>query len=164
MWIRYEKRDVLFGLVVYAAGDTVATLILGTYNPLRMLGMMLVGATVYAFEIPNYCERIEICSNRVCGPVRSALTRTGLALLYFNPLWIARHLLFIAIFSGNWSDIGISILMTALISWLVNIPISITGNAVIQLAIPLRWRFLGSSVFSALLAVYYALAGVWFAQ
>ncbi|MBD3367580.1 MAG: hypothetical protein GF405_05345 [Candidatus Eisenbacteria bacterium] len=164
MWIRYEKRDVLFGLVVYAAGDTVATLILGTYDPVRMLGMMLVGATIYAFEIPNYCERIEICSNQVCGPVRGALAKTGLALLYFNPLWIARHLLFIAIFSGNWSDVGLPILMTALISWVVNIPISITGNAVIQLAIPLRWRFLGSAVFSALLAVYYALSGVWFAQ
>ncbi len=164
MWIRYEKRDVLCGLVIYAAGDTVATLILGTFDPFRMLGMMLVGATVYAYEIPNYCERIEICSDQVCGRFRSALSKTGLALLYFNPLWIARHLLFIQIFSGNWSDVSVSILMTALISWLVNIPLSITGNAVIQLAIPLKWRFLGSAVFSGLLAVYYALSGVWFAQ
>mgnify|MGYP006284825991 FL=1 len=164
MWIRYEKRDVLCGLVIYAAGDTVATLILGTFDPFRMLGMMIVGATVYAYEIPNYCKRIEICSDQVCGRFRSALSKTGLALLYFNPLWIARHLLFIQIFSGNWSDVSVSILMTALISWLVNIPLSITGNAVIQLAIPLKWRFVGSAVFSGLLAVYYALSGVWFAQ
>jgi hypothetical protein len=164
MWIRYQKRDVLCGLVIYAAGDTVATLILGVFDPVRMVGMMLVGATVYGYEIPNYCERIEICANEVSGPVRSALTKTGLALLYFNPLWIARHLLFIAIFSGGWSTVDVSILATALVSWLVNVPISITGNAVIQLGIPLRWRFVGSAVFSGLLAVYYALSGVWFAQ
>jgi hypothetical protein len=164
MWIRYEKRDVLFGLTVYAAGDTIATLILGVFDPLRMLGMMLVGATVYAFEIPNYCERIEICSERVCGRLRTSLTKTGLALLYFNPLWIARHLLFIALFSGNWTEVDLSILMTALVSWLVNIPLSVTGNAVVQLAVPLRWRFLASAVFSGLLAIYYALSGVWFAR
>lgn len=164
MWIRYEKRDVLCGLVTYAAGDTIATLILGAFDPVRMLGMMLVGATVYAFEIPNYCHRIEICSNQVRGRRKVALTRTGLALLYFNPLWIARHLLFIAVLSRNWSAVDLGLLSTALLSWLVNIPISITGNAVIQLGVPLRWRFLGSAIFSGVLAIYYALSGVWFAQ
>jgi len=164
MLIRYQRRDVLFGLVVYATGDTIATLILGAFNPYRMLGMMLVGATVYAYEIPNYCERIQVCSEQVSGTVRRSLARTGMALLYFNPLWIARHLLFIALFSGNWSSLDLTILTTALLSWVVNIPISIAGNALIQLGVPLRWRFLASAVFSGLLAIYYALSGVWFAQ
>ena len=163
MRLRYRTPDILRGLVIYAAGDTVASLILSEFSPVRMMGMMLVGGTVYAFEIPNWFNWIDRKTAGL-GKVRGALARTGLALLYFNPLWIARHLLFIALFSGNWSSLDLTILTTALLSWVVNIPISIAGNALIQLGVPLRWRFLASAVFSGLLAIYYALSGVWFAQ
>lgn len=162
MKLRLDRRDVANGALIYAAGDTVAALILGQFSPGRLLGMMLVGATIYAWEIPNYFRWIDHRTEGMPRGMRFALARTGLALLYFNPLWIARHLLFIAIFSGRWSTVHWGLLHTALLSWLFNIPLSAVGNAVIQVALPFRWRFVGSAVFSGLMAVYYALSGVWF--
>ena len=158
MFIRYQRRDVLFGLVVYAGGDTIATLILGAFNPYRMLGMMLVGATVYAYEIPNYCERIQVCSDQISGTFRRSLARTGMALLYFNPLWIARHLLFIALLTASYNEIGWGLLRLGALSFAVNIPISLLANFMIQNTVPLRWRFFSSAVFSSAMAVYYALS------
>jgi len=160
--LRLERRDVLNGAVIYAAGDTVAAAILGQLSVTRLLGMMLVGATVYALEIPNYFRWIDRRSEGMPRGLRFAAARTGLALLYFNPLWIARHLLFIAFFSGRWHTIGWGLLHTAFLSWLFNVPLSAIGNAVIQVALPFRWRFVGSAIFSGLMAVYYALSGVWF--
>jgi len=151
-------------MVIYAAGDTVAALILGQFGWLRLAGMMLVGATVYAVEIPAYFRWIDRRTAEMPRGLRFALARTALAMLYFNPLWIARHLLFIAVFSANWPVIRPALLMTALLSWLVNIPISFAGNAVIQVVLPLRWRFAASATFSGLMAVYYALSGVWFSR
>ena len=163
MRLRLERRDVLNGAVIYAAGDTVAALILGQFSPTRLAGMMLVGATVYALEVPNYFRWIDRRTEHMPRGARFAAARTGLALLYFNPLWIARHLLFIAVFSGKWHTVGWGLLHTAFLSWLFNIPLSAVGNLVIQVALPFRWRFVGSAVFSGLMAVYYALSGVWFA-
>lgn len=94
--------------------------------------------------------------------MQASLLRTGLAILYFNPLWIARHLLFIQIFSGNWGGISFNLLKLGLYSFLVNIPIAFMANYVIQNRISLKWRFLASAVFSSLMAVYYALSKVLF--
>ncbi len=90
------------------------------------------------------------------------MARTGLALLYFNPLWIARHLLFIALLTGNTSSIGWGLLRLGAISFAVNIPVAFTANFLIQNMVPLRWRFFSSAVFSSLMAVYYALSGTIF--
>ncbi|NOZ95892.1 MAG: hypothetical protein GXP47_14305 [Acidobacteria bacterium] len=162
MKLRLERRDVLNGALIYAAGDTVAAAILGQLSATRLAGMMLVGATVYAFEIPNYFRWIDRRTEGMPRGWRFAAARTGLALLYFNPLWIARHLLFIAVFSGRWETAGWGLLHTALLSWLFNIPLSAIGNYIIQVWLSFRWRFVGSAVFSGLMAVYYALSGVWF--
>jgi hypothetical protein len=89
--------------------------------------------------------------------------KTFLAILYFNPLWIARHMLFILIFTQRINELSWNILVVAFWSFLVNIPISITGNYVIQNMVPLKYRFPASATFSALLAVYYAMSMVWFA-
>ncbi len=156
------RRDAISGAVVYAAGDTAAALLLGQFSLLRLLGMALIGATVYAVEIPAWFRRIEARTSSIPRGLRLLAVRTGLALLYFNPLWIARHLLFILLLRLEWGAIEPAILWTACLSWLVNIPVSALGNAVIQTGIPLKWRFLGSSVFSGLLAVYYAYSGEWF--
>ncbi|HHQ49503.1 MAG TPA: hypothetical protein ENK19_11555 [Acidobacteria bacterium] len=162
MRIPLTRRDALQGLLIYASGDTVAALILGQFSWRRLLGMMLVGATVYAVEIPAYFRWIDRRTEHMSRGLRLAAARTGLALLYFNPLWIARHLAFIAFFNAGLGAVRPTLLHTALLSWLVNIPLSIVGNAVIQVGLPLRWRFAGSATFSGLMAVYYALSGVWF--
>ncbi|MCK5821121.1 MAG: hypothetical protein KAH17_04515, partial [Bacteroidales bacterium] len=48
------------------------------------------------------------------------------------------------------------------LSFLVNIPISIVANYIIQNIIHLKWRFFSSAAFSALMAIYYALSIVIF--
>ena len=118
---------------------------------------MLVGATVYAFEIPNYFDWIVEKTQYLKG-LKATLTKTGLAILYFNPLWIARHLLFIKLFSSQYEAIGFNLLEIALWSFLVNIPISFVANYIIQNRFKLKWRFLGSALFSAVMAIYYALS------
>lgn len=116
---------------------------------------MLVGATVYAFEIPNYFAWIDRRCANIKG-VKKTLAKTGLAIAYFNPLWIFRHLAFIKIFSGNFSQIDSNLLRIAVLSFLVNIPISFIANYLIQNKIKLDWRFVASAIFSALMAIYYA--------
>ena len=119
--------------------------------------MMLVGATFYAFEIPNYFDWIVKKTQGLKG-LKATLTKTVLAVLYFNPLWIARHLLFIKLFSCQFEAIGFNLLEIACWSFLVNIPISFIANYIIQNRFKLKWRFLGSAIFSAIMAIYYALS------
>ena len=119
--------------------------------------MILVGATLYAFEIPNYFDWIVKKTAALKG-IKATLTRTGLAILYFNPLWIARHLLFIKLFSGELESIGWNLIEIAFWSFLANILISLIANYIIQNKFKLQWRFLASAIFSALMAIYYALS------
>jgi len=148
-------------VTIYAAGDTVAALVSSQFSLGRLLGIMAAGATFYALEIPNYFAWIDrkVTTDR---PLRRAAARTALAMLYFNPLWISRHLLFIALASGDWVAVSPDLLRVGALSWLVNIPLSVAGNFVVQVKLPLRYRFAGSAIFSALMAISYALGGVIF--
>ena len=119
--------------------------------------MMLIGATVYAFEIPNYFDWI-VKKTQFLNGFKATLVKTLLAIVYFNPLWIARHLLFIKLFSGQFEAIGWNILEIAFWSFLANILISFIANYIIQNRFKLKWRFLGSAIFSAIMAIYYALS------
>ncbi|WP_221267549.1 hypothetical protein [Lacinutrix iliipiscaria] len=123
----------------------------------RLLGMILVGASFYAFEIPNYFDWIDK-KTQISKGIKATLSKTLLAILYFNPLWIARHLLFIKLFSGQFESIGFNLLEIAFWSFLVNIPISFIANYIIQNKFKLKWRFMASAIFSALMAIYYALS------
>lgn len=158
MTIKYKKSNILRGVLIYTSGDTIAALILHEFLWTRMFGMMLVASTIYAFEIPNYFNWID---SKATGTY-IALKRTALALAYFNPLWIARHLLLIKIFSGAWHDINWHLLQIASMSFLFNIPLSLLANFIIQNKINLKWRFVASAVFSALMAIYYAVSAVLF--
>jgi len=152
---------VIRGLLIYASGDSIAALLLDEFLWMRLVGMMIIGATFYAIEIPNYFKWID----KITGTDnngQNAFKRTGLAILYFNPLWIARHLFFIKLVSGLWSEISIDLLVLGCWSFLGNIPISLLANYLIQNKINFSWRFFASAVFSALMAVYYALAEVIF--
>lgn len=119
--------------------------------------MILVGATIYAFEIPNYFSWIDQKTKKLVG-LKLTLTKTVLAIIYFNPLWIFRHLAFIKIFLGNFTEINLGLLKIAFLSFLVNIPISFLANFVIQNKFRLKWRFIASAIFSAIMAIYYALS------
>ena len=100
MKISYTKSNILRGAIIYSAGDTIASLLLGEFVWSRLLGMVFIGATVYAFEIPNYFHWIDKKTVNQSG-ISKTLRKTALAILYFNPIWIARHLFFIKLFSGH---------------------------------------------------------------
>lgn len=160
--LHYKKANILKGALIYSAGDSVAAFLLDEFSVYRLLGMMLIGATFYAFEIPNYFDWIVRKSEHLRG-IKATLAKTGLAMLYFNPLWIARHLLFINLFSGQFEDIGWNLLEIAVLSFLANILISFMANYIIQNRFKMKWRFLGSAIFSAIMAIYYALSETIFA-
>lgn len=151
----YKTRNILHGMLIYGIGDTVASLLLGVFSWHRMVGIMAVAAIVYSWEVPRYFQWIDRRAE-VWPPRRARLYRMGLAIAYFNPLWISRHLVFIVIVSGDISTLSWAILLTGFYSFLVNLPFSLAANYLIQNVIPLRHRFLASSSYSALTAVYYA--------
>lgn len=157
----FTKANILRGAIIYSTGDLIAALLLSEFSITRLLGMILIGATLYAFEIPNYFAWIERKTSLLIG-FKKTLVKTGLAILYFNPLWIARHLLFIKLFSGTFDQIDMNLLKVASLSFIVNIPISFIANYLIQNKVHLDWRFLASAIFSALMAIYYAMSEVLF--
>lgn len=143
------------------SGDTIAALITGEFSLIRSLGIFIVGAIVYAYEIPRYFRWIERKMLGYSGGGKMWL-KTMMALLYFNPLWIARHLLFVYLVSGKIDEISLGLLWVGSISFAVNIPLSILANYLIQNKISLRYRFFSSAVFSGLMAIYYSMSSVWF--
>jgi len=157
----YTIPNIVRGMLIYSAGDTVACLIAGNFSISRFAGMVLVGGIIYAAEIPNYFNWInkKVADNK---KTIDQIKRTLLAIVYFNPLWIARHLLFINIFTGNYSSIEFGLLHIGLLSFAFNIPVSLTANWVIQNYINAKYRFIASAGFSALMAIYYSLSEVIF--
>ena len=155
-------KNACIGGLVYALGDSIATILTGQFLYQRMLGMMLLGGGLLAWEIPTYFQYLE---RRFHSPgYWSAIKRTLLAALFFNPLWIARHILFTKVFAGQWQDIALDILVIASQSFIYCFPISLLVNYTIQNKIPLQWRFTVSSFYSALMAIYFALSEVLFAS
>ena len=153
----YTKTNIIRGAIIYSTGDTIAALLLNEFSWYRLLGMVLVGATVYAFEIPNYFAWIEKRTAKIAG-YKLTLAKTGLAIAYFNPIWIFRHLVFIKLFTSNLHQVDVSLFKIALWSFLMNIPISFVAYYLIQNKVYLDWRFLASAIFSALMAIYYAMS------
>lgn len=155
----YTKENILKGVVLYSVFDAISAIILGEFSFQRLLGMMFLGGTFYAFEIPSYFAWIEKKSEQY--PIkRRPFVKTLYALAYFNPLWIARHLIVIDLLT--FGTINPDILTISYKSFLFNIPISFLGNFIIQNLITLQFRYVASAVFSGLMAIYYAFAKVLF--
>jgi hypothetical protein len=147
--------DSVRGFTIYAIGDTIAALLLREFMWTRLAGIMLVGGVLYAWEIPTYFRWID---RRITGK----WARATVAMLYFNPVWIARHIAFIQLFSGRFDRLAWGLLRTGTWSFVCNLPVSLAGNYLIQNRIPARHRFLCSAIFSTLLAIYYAASARWF--
>lgn len=154
--------DALRGLLVYGSGDGLAAWLRGDFSFSRLSGMALVGCGVYGLEIPAYFRWIDRVVPARLGGLKATLQRTALALLYFNPLWIARHLLFIECFAGRWQAVDERLLWIGGLSFAANIPVSFAANYLIQNQVPTSWRFVASAVFSSAMAMYYALSEAWF--
>ena len=172
---RRSLRDVLVGWTIYPIGDLVAQLITGHVQWSRVAVMALAGGLVYRYEVPWWFRKLDgfefadadagwkraLMRDPLSDRHLNWLGRTLGAILYFNPLWIMRHMLFIRLASNpaslltaqGWGDVA----LVGAKSFLLNLPISFAGNYVIQMRMPLRWRFLASSIMSAILACGYAL-------
>jgi hypothetical protein len=157
----YSKKDVLSGALVYPIGDFLASAFLNQYSIIRIVGMMVIGGLIYSLEIPNFFKWIDSHFDAEKNSANK-IYRVLLALFFFNPIWIARHLIFINLLMGKFSSISISIIYISFISFLWNIPISIIANYIIQNKIIYKWRFLSSAIFSGIMTLYYALSQVWF--
>ena len=155
----YTRDNIVRGGMIYCTGDTIAALITGEFSWYRLLGILIIGATVYAYEIPNYFIWIDKKITKSDGVI-SSIKRALLAMLYFNPIWIARHMVFILLLNG--AIVDWSIIKTATISFLVNIPILLIANYIIQNRIAINHRFVASAIFSGLMAIYYAMSYLWF--
>ncbi len=157
----FMTRDRKAGFIIYPLGDAIAQGILGDLNFLRVIVMSLVGGLIYAVEIPKWFSYIEHRFSR-------HWLKTFAAILYFNPLWIARHLFFIAIALSpallitpdHWGHVLWDCLIKGTKSFAGAILLSVIGNFVIQNLIGLKYRFAASSIFSGLMAIYYALSAV----
>ena len=158
---RINWHNVVTGAILFAAGDSIGTLVSGDFLYQRMLGMMVLGGTLYAWEIPTYFAHLQRRFNKQGYP--NSFKRTLAAGLFFNPLWIARHFVFIELLSGHWQAISPGILVIATKSFIVAFPFSLLVNYLIQNVISFRWRFLVSSIYSALTVIYFALSEVIFA-
>jgi len=153
-------KDAFYGGLIYCAGDSLATIISNDFYYPRMLAMLLLGATLYATEIPAYFRWLDKYFDK---PGHwNAIKRMLMAAAFFNPLWIARHLLFINLFSDQWHNISLHLLSVATSSFLYCLPVALPVNFMIQNSIPLSWRFFASSVFSAFMAIYFSMSEVLF--
>jgi len=148
-----KKTDFFCGMFVYAIADTIATFILGKFDFVRLIGMLFVGGVIYASEIPLYFKWLE----KNVKP-SSTFKRALFSVAYFNPLWIMRHLFFIALFSAQWDLINWKLLAIASYSFIIVFPVGLTFNYILQNKIPLKWRFISSATYSGLMAIYYALS------
>ena len=161
--LEYHRTSVLRGALMYGLGDAIAAVILDQFTIIRLVGMLVIGGTIYAFEVPNYFRWINIQLPGAKTVKRSVL-RTFLAMMYFSPLWIFRHLVFIKLLLGKYSEIDFNLFTAACLSFLVNIPVASISNFLIQNKLRHKWRFLGSAIFSGLMAIYYALSGSYFSE
>ena len=153
---RIRWQDVVTGGILFTAGDSIGSLIAGDFLYQRMLGMLVIGGSLYAWEIPSYFQHLQRRFNQ--QGYLNALKRALAAGLFFNPLWVARHMLFIKIFAGQWQTISVDILVLATQTFIYCFPFSLLVNYLIQHVFSLRWRFLVSSIYSALTVIYFALS------
>lgn len=156
----YSLYNAIQGGLIYATGDTLASVLTEQFQIQRMLGIFLVGASIYALEINSYFAWLD--RRFEAQQSYAALKRGLMAQAYFNPLWIARHLAIILVLSGHWQALDWSVLALGLKSFMHALPFALLMNYLIQNTVPLRWRFPASALMSASMAVYYALSEVLF--
>lgn len=178
-----KTTNLLVGWLLYPLGDLIGQLLLEKFEIERILVLTFVGGLLYRIEIPAYFKLLsgisfsgeQLQNFGVLKYVTQAgaddrfilnwLGRTLGAIAYFNPLWIARHVFFIylATHSFHFSDVSqamavvVDCMQVGLKSFVVNLPMSVIGNFIIQTKLSVKHRFFGSATLSALMAISYAI-------
>lgn len=158
----YNKKDILWGGIILAVSDGLAAYLTGGFSWIRFIGLLIIGSTLYAIEIPTFFSWLENYAKSKFTGIKRKLIKTIAVVIFFNPLWLFRHFAFIDILTGQTELINYHLLQTASISYIINVPLSLIGNFIIQNIIPLEWRFLSSSIYSAIMIMYFALSQVYF--
>ncbi len=86
-----KPSESIKGALVFGLFDAIAAYILGEFSFLRLLGMSLMGATFYAIEIPSFFAWIE-AKSQTMKKGHGKLYKTLMTAVYFNPLWVVRHM------------------------------------------------------------------------
>lgn len=119
-----------------------------------------MGGIVYAFEIPNYLNWLNKKFDDGGFVIKSLVA--VLFTLYFNPLWIARHLLVLNFFQGNFAQINWELLRIGWESFVYSFFFTLPVNYIITNKVPVKWKFSVTAIFSSSMAIYYALSEVFF--
>ncbi len=167
-------RTRLLTALIYPLGDIVAQVILQEFHLYRVISLTFLAFAFYQWEIPRWFKFLDnITASKPISILSLSLTnnnklnwlgKTLGAMSYFNPLWIARHMFFISLSTINWlgvidfKGLILSSLILGTKSFLVNLPISILGNYIVQARLKLEYRFLGSVILTSLMTICYALA------
>jgi len=85
MKLIYSKKNIISGALIFCIGDTIASIVANEFSVLRVIGISIIGATIYAFEIPNVFIWIEKKTPGILN-LKKGMYRGLLATLYFNPL------------------------------------------------------------------------------
>ncbi len=157
----FNNKNIISGAIIYGIGDSIGSLILNEFSWIRLIGLAFIGGTVYAIEIPAFFDWLESYSKKF-SLKKSQAIKTILTTLFFNPIWIARHFIFIFLFSGNFASINLNLLHIAWLAYITPLPITLFANYLIQNKVNLTWRFPVSAIFSALMVIYFALSKVIF--
>ncbi len=181
---RNQFRNILEGCLVYGLGDLLAQIILGTPSIIRTIGVGFIGGTVYALEVPLWFRMIEGTFCHATDKIRACQLfkepnqenicyldykgRTLMAMSYFNPVWIARHMFFLSLLNAMSADIAfispfrvfLHLIPVAVKSFLICIPITVIGNFVVQNRIKMKYRLIGSAVLSAICVFWFAISKV----
>lgn len=146
--------------VIYGGGDTFANALTGHFELPRVAGITLLGMLTYGPDNHRYFIWLD---RRLPDPSTGlqGWGRAVLAIAWFNPLWIARHDLFLIGLSRRFTAEPPNLLLLGLRTFVLIPPISLVANHSIQNRVPLDHRMLASAAFSAMMAVFHALVEVW---
>jgi hypothetical protein len=183
---RHQFRYILEGCLVYGLGDLLAQIILGTPSIIRTIGVGFIGGTIYALEVPLWFRMIEGTFCHAQDRIRvwrmfkepnqenvcylDYKGRTLMAMSYFNPIWIARHMFFLSLLNALSTGFALAspfrvfllLIPVAAKSFLFCIPVTVIGNYIVQNRITMRYRLIGSAVLSAICVFWFALSKVLF--
>ena len=179
---RNQLLDMLEGFLVYGLGDLAAQIILGSPSIVRTIGIGLIGSSFYALEVPLWFRMIEGTFCHASNKIRACQMfkepnnenicyldykgRTLMAMSYFNPIWVARHMFFLSllnaiskgyVFSSPFR-VFINLIPVAAKSFVVCIPIIILGNYIVQNRIKMKYRLIGSAILSSICALWFAVS------
>jgi len=179
--IPISKVDKLSGLIIYPLGDLIAQLILGEVSFLRLFFVALLGRFVYAIEMPKWFGFLAnwksvkmpssyfkfFCTQTNEGVALNWLGKTLGTTFWFHPLWIARHMLVLELANiviGKTSLLAFLPQAVSLgsISFVLQFPVAVVVNYIIICRLNEKSRFICASIFSGMLAIYYAVGRVYF--